>query len=341
MRLIRIVVFACLAVSAFAQQKTPRAEVFGGYSFLHIDTQGITGASLDTACNDLLGVGTCPAGSFQVHRNFNGWNGALQVNVNHFFGLKADFSGHYGTPVSLSSQIQTSLAQAGIAGLPPKASSYSYLFGPVVFQNIGRYEPFAHALFGANSISTDLSGVTVGGLGIPGLTLTDTAFAMAFGGGLDIKFREHIWLRAGQLDYLFTKHDFSGGVPGIAAHQNNIRASAGVVFHLGGGRIADLPHESRPERVSNATLLIPSIGARVAPIDNNQGARVAEIIHAGPAELAGLHVDDVINFVSGTAIRTPTDLANALASSPRGTVRIGYLIRGQWQTEVVLILGSR
>ena len=63
----------CFAVSAFAQQDNPRAEVFGGYSYLHIDTQGVTGASLDTVCNNLLGAGFCPAGTFQVHPDFNGW----------------------------------------------------------------------------------------------------------------------------------------------------------------------------------------------------------------------------------------------------------------------------
>jgi len=35
------------ASSAFSQQEYPRAEVFGGYSYLHIDTQGVTGSSLD------------------------------------------------------------------------------------------------------------------------------------------------------------------------------------------------------------------------------------------------------------------------------------------------------
>src|SRR5208282_5567377 len=66
---------------AFAQQDFPRAEVFGGYSYLHIDTQGITGSSLDAECNALFGAGACPPGTFQVHNAFNGWNAAVQVNA--------------------------------------------------------------------------------------------------------------------------------------------------------------------------------------------------------------------------------------------------------------------
>jgi len=40
-----------LTSSAFAQN-FPRAEVFGGYSLLHIDTQGVTGSTLDALCNN-------------------------------------------------------------------------------------------------------------------------------------------------------------------------------------------------------------------------------------------------------------------------------------------------
>jgi hypothetical protein len=167
----------CSALSAFAQQDAPKAEVFGGYSYLHIDTEGVTGSTLDTACNSLLGAGTCPPGSFGVQPSANGWNASAQFNATRFLGIKADFSGHYSTPVTVSSQIANSLAQLGITGLPPKAHSYSYLFGPVIFQSKGRYKPFAHTLFGQNSIGTNLSDVKVGGIGIPGLTVSDTAFA--------------------------------------------------------------------------------------------------------------------------------------------------------------------
>ena len=193
-------VYACLllcsALSAFAQQDVPKAEVFGGYSYLHIDTEGVTGSTLDTDCNSLLGAGTCPPGSFGVHPSANGWNASAQLNATRFLGIKADFSGHYNTPVTISPQITNSLTQLGITGLPPKATSYSYLFGPVIFQSKGRYKPFAHALFGQNSIGTNLSNVKVGGIGIPGLTVSDTAFAMAFGGGVDVKLSGRIALRA-------------------------------------------------------------------------------------------------------------------------------------------------
>jgi hypothetical protein len=137
------VITICIGISCVAQSDEPKVAVFGGYSYLHIDTQGITGSTLATACNDILGAGTCPPGSFGVPPGANGWNASAQFNLTRFLGIKADFSRHYNTPVTISSQIANSLAQAGVNGLPPKAHYYSYLFGPVPLVNTrpGRVEP--------------------------------------------------------------------------------------------------------------------------------------------------------------------------------------------------------
>ena len=61
----------------------------------------------------------------------------------------------------------------------------------------------------------------------------------------------------------------------------------------------------------------------------------------GVAALAGLHPDDLINAVNGAQIKTPMELAAALSSIPSGTtVRLGYMIRGQWQSETHIILST-
>ena len=332
----------CLARQAFAQQDVPRVEVFGGYSYLHIDTQGVTGSTLVNACNQILGAGTCPPGSIQVHQNFNGWNAAAQVNITRILGVKADFSGHYGTPITLSPQIQILLQEAGITGLPPSARSYSYLFGPVVSQNMGRYRPFAHALFGAISVGTNVSGVSLGGLGIPGLTLSDNAFAMAFGGGVDVRLRDRVSLRVGQFDYLFTKHDFSFGTPGVATHQNNYRASAGIVFQFGGTHVSQptQPRQTAAQRtkVPAGALPIPSLGVYVALRD---GVQITDVAPNSPSSAAGLRPSDIITAVNGMPVKTPEELANALSGVANGAkVRLGFLIRGMWQSETTVVIGD-
>ena len=341
MRYIWAFLLCCLAGSACAQQGTPRAEVFGGYSYLHAETQGTTGASLTTLCND-ISPGFCPAGTFQAHPNFNGWNAAVQVNAPRLFGFKADFSGNYGTPITLSPQAQNFLSQLGILGLPPKARSFSYLFGPVVFKNMGRFRPFGHALFGGNSISTDLSHVSVLGFRIPGLALTDTAFAMAFGGGIDVRLTDRIMLRAGQADYLFTKHAFSGGVNGVATHQNNFRVCVGIVFQFGGERSNQptLPASHKGSFTSTSSA-IPALGIYVVSRADNAGAQITEVAPHSIAAQAGLHPNDLINAVNGIQVKTPTELAAALSTvAPGSNVRLGYMIRGQWQSETTVIVGS-
>lgn len=326
---------------AFAQQEYPRAEVFGGYSYLHIDTQGVTGSTLDAICNDAFGTGTCPPGSFQVHTNFSGWNGAVQANFNRWAGVAADFSGHYGTPVTISAQAQTILMNNGITGIPPKATSYSYLFGPVVSSRHDRFTLFGHALFGANDLSATLKSGSVKGFAIPGLTASDTAFAAAFGGGADSRIAENLAFRV-QGDYLLTTHDFSGGVQGIAKHQNNVRASVGIVYSFGvrNARPSNSEPRAAASPASIAGMKISVLGVMVAS-GRNPGAEITNEAPNGVAALAGVRVGDVINTVDGKPVRTPMELAAELANHTTGDrIKIGFLIRGQWQSEAVLLLGN-
>ena len=59
--------FLAILLCAAAAQAAPKAEIFGGYQYTHLD----------------------PA------TNLNGWNAALTGYFNSFFGITADFSGSY------------------------------------------------------------------------------------------------------------------------------------------------------------------------------------------------------------------------------------------------------
>lgn len=97
--------------------------------------------------------------------------------------------------------------------------SYNFLVGPVASNRFADTTVFVHALAGANLIRTSGSGLN---------TLSDTSFAMAFGGGFDINATRHVSVRPIEIDYLFTKH---GDAPNNV--QNNVRVSAGFVFRFG------------------------------------------------------------------------------------------------------------
>jgi len=185
----------------------PLVEVFAGASFMRLDTSP---ASLAGALNQ-------PLGTVTVKQNYLGWNGAAQLNVTRWLGIVADASGYYGTPFSAP-------ASTGLTGFP-KANFYNFLFGPSFNFRGKRAKPFVHALFGFNHVGVDASTA----LGTPGFT--DDAFAMALGGGLDVRVSNHISIRPVQADFLYTRHDTTG-FRGVG-HQNNFRYSGGLVFSFG------------------------------------------------------------------------------------------------------------
>src|SRR3954464_13761443 len=146
-------VFLCVVLTSllvFAQDY-PKAEIFVGYSYLHIDTNGASTSSLNQLCNTVT-LGNCPF-IFQLHSGFNGWNAAGQFNFNSWLRAVADFSGHYGTLVTAKF---TSASFQGINFVDfslPKQSNYDFLFGPVFFTRKQRYKAFAHALRGDERVS--------------------------------------------------------------------------------------------------------------------------------------------------------------------------------------------
>jgi hypothetical protein len=105
-----ILLVAMCAAPVFAQDY-PKAEVFGGYQFTHVEIPLGQGVSLS--------------------ENFNGWNASATANVNKWFGVTGDFSGSYKS----------------IGG--ETLSAHTYTFGPVLkSRQNDRLEPFVHTLFG-------------------------------------------------------------------------------------------------------------------------------------------------------------------------------------------------
>jgi opacity protein-like surface antigen len=146
---------------------------------------------------------------FDGGMNANGWNGALELKTSEHLGFVADISGAYN---------KESVAVPLVGTVEANTKTYTFMFGPQVSGEVGSLRPFARALFGGAHVSADAS---VGGVGGSG---GDTAFAWALGGGLDLKVAPAVRLRVGQFDYLMTRF---GGTT-----QNNVRYSAGVVFHF-------------------------------------------------------------------------------------------------------------
>lgn len=133
----------------------------------------------------------------------NGWEASVSGNVYKWLAAEGDLSGYY---------------KSDLLGTGVNASDFAYAGGPRV--NLGPV--FVHALIGADRLS----------LSAGGLSLSQTSFASAFGGGVQIPVAPR-WAVRASADYVLTHHSAEPFVASFT--QNNFRVSAGIVFRWGGG----------------------------------------------------------------------------------------------------------
>jgi opacity protein-like surface antigen len=206
----------CSLAAALAQgAKTddyPKVEAFIGYSALgEVNSRGIKfGSGAGIGANYATPTGF----EFSVIRNFS----------NHF-GLKADFSAHFSNeasrgPITACTPACTTATQDNQL----KTRVYNFLGGPEFkARNHTRFTPFVHALAGVAHTSATFT--TTGPTFNFVLKKSDNSFAMALGGGLDIRATNKVSFR-GSMDYnpVFV-HDSTSGTRDL------VRFSLGVLFH--------------------------------------------------------------------------------------------------------------
>src|SRR5215510_1418792 len=148
-----------------------------------------------------------------LDRDLNGFNMSGNITViGKRIGLKADVSGHFG-------QI---IIAPGVPNIDQR--QFLFLFGPQFsLRKSGKIQPFAHTLFGF--VNQRLNSDVVG-------DITDTGFAFAAGGGVDLKaLGSKLSLRLVQADYVLTK--FSDSSASGNNTNNNLRISTGLVVRFG------------------------------------------------------------------------------------------------------------
>ncbi len=113
---------------------------------------------------------------------------------------------------------------------------YNMLFGPTVTGYFGKSSVFGHALFGAahSSLGAGISVPILGGISAP--LDSSNAFAMAFGGGMDIGITRHFAIRAAQVDFIRTNFNSLDSLTGLTTstsnNQNSFRYSGGVIWRF-------------------------------------------------------------------------------------------------------------
>ena len=217
------VLFSCVM---FAQD-VPKGDVFFGYSFLRYNS-----------------AQTVPA--FTA----NGGLGTFALNFGNHLGLEAELGGYHN---------------GNIKDKHFDTTTFSFLFGPRLSAGRSkRIDPYIHTLFGGQHATTSIASDSVL---VVNPTVrqpssdgrykgSQTTFAMAAGGGLDIKLSRKITLRPIQLDYYLTRFEApevvvpTGSTVKTARNQNNLRYAAGIAFNFGGERAAPPP---APPRVTTKT----------------------------------------------------------------------------------------
>ena len=203
MRLIAHLAAFSLTVGVALAEDVPKADLFLGYSFIRANS----------------------ARNIPAFTN-NGGLGTLAWNFNNHVAAEAEFGGYHN---------------GNINNIQFDTTEMTYLFGPRF--SLGRsrkVSPYIHTLFGGVHLTTSLpvtlvaTPVTTTGT-TSRIAASQDAFAMALGGGLDIRLSHSITFRPIQLDYLMTRlEDFGqSGQPSQNRNQHNLRFAAGVAFTFG------------------------------------------------------------------------------------------------------------
>jgi opacity protein-like surface antigen len=228
--------FVC-APLGFAQSTTTARtgpEIFVGYS--HLQAEGVPGEDTQPGGG---GGGSLDDEVFGQRSGLNGFNVAVTGYFTPRVGLTGDFSFHKRNQNFDNGQTGTGATRTEL-----DTRVMNFLGGPTVkFPNTSRVTPFVRALFGvANTrFEAEQSQTTATGTVENSFETSSTDFAMAIGGGLDVRLNERVGLRLIQFDYnpVFLR-DRSVQVLGSAGaiqtqqlegqRQDNLRFSFGVTF---------------------------------------------------------------------------------------------------------------
>jgi len=206
-----IVVISMCGFVAYAADDHPKVETFAGFTYMRANS-----------ATDVPAFST------------NGGSGQLAVNFNKWVGFVMDMG---------------AVHNGNIGGQHLDSTFTNYLFGPRISLRYSRITPYFNVLFGGMHASTSVAfqAVPVAGnpIYLPGsttpipanspvtgrLVAAQTAFAMATGGGLDIKINNHVSFRPIGLDYMLTRLQNIADLQD--RNQHHLRYTTGFNFTFG------------------------------------------------------------------------------------------------------------
>ncbi len=244
--LVCALILACWSVPCLAQY-APKAEVFGGFSYLNYEvlSANLANGSVTENCTSSgTSFGLCqltqtptPTVNFNPRMGLYGWNGSVTAVLTPWFGFTTDVSGNYGNATdSITATLTTTQTPCTVdctttdtVQLVVSAPTvYTFLFGPQFTFPVRKVKVYGRFLAGGEHKSltesqTDtLNGATVLLSELATPVTSGNYFAMAFGGGVDYPIRKNLSWRVGA-DYLTS----------TGTAQNHVRVVTGLVWRLG------------------------------------------------------------------------------------------------------------
>ncbi|MEZ5421989.1 MAG: outer membrane beta-barrel protein [Pyrinomonadaceae bacterium] len=233
------------SLEATAQATTKRGddynkvEFYGGYSIASVQPNvkeisefGMTFSPCSPDATPILGQNFQT--SFCKRATFNGFDTSLTYNVSRYIGIKGNISGHF------KSKPYTDDIAGAAETVTRKEHYINYLVGLQVKDNSrsARFKPFGHFLVGAATYNYK---ATNDAPTRPSdnfqITAKTTAFAMKFGGGIDVKVHKRIDLRVIEVNYnpvFIRDYSLVGDPYGAIPHTrnaNNFTFGFGIVIH--------------------------------------------------------------------------------------------------------------
>jgi opacity protein-like surface antigen len=204
-----LLILCCVPLAVAQSADRSRVEFFGGYSVMRIDYEP---DPIDPRTMTPRIV------AFNPKQTLNGFNASATINLTKSFGLTGDFSGHFKTRTVADPLGGTNSDHVRV---------FNVLGGPQYrFGSNSRLSPFVRAMAGIANTRSRLE--------FPSLNATErlssTDFALALGGGIDVRVSEHVDLRVFQVDYnpIFLSEKNELGFGSVRA--DNVRFSFGVVI---------------------------------------------------------------------------------------------------------------
>ena len=220
--LFAVLFVVCCCLPTFAQTtdpgQYPKAEAFVGYSangyFVNESSIAAVNQSISSFFSDRAGGN-------------KGFETSVSRNLNKYVGLKGDFSTYFNLIRGRAGTLCVNSDCSTGEDFNIRSRAFYLMGGPEIkARNHTRLTPFAHSLFGLARSRSEFK--TINSRFNYADSHTRTGFAMAFGGGLDIRTAGRFSIRS-LIDFVPT---FLGDAdPKESGRQKHVRLSLGILFH--------------------------------------------------------------------------------------------------------------